>query len=375
MAGCRNARTREGSNWRYKSRVACHARKLRSSWPSVPSNPARANMKCGPLTLPSSGPPPASGLRRPLISNVREQNMRIHILSMTILLASCAAPPKIGNVGLPRSFTYSSPHEVTINLPEKYGFDSPVFLSCYNTTNHRHNGDPTIAKQTYKYALMASNSYHAEATFVIPDWTPTKHYRGDRSGLYEIGFQADQYENPKAKEIALVFRGTDNSSIDHKANFAMWWPWSGARAPAQYQFAKNLATQIHQANPDYKIILVGHSLGGGMAFHASWDIPNSETYGFDPSPRTWVSGDPQPGKRYVVREHGEILQYIQFWNSLPVDDDKDREFNFIGGTATREHNMYYLARGLLLLATQSGDSKAKETMDTNLGCSAYNITL
>lgn len=299
---------------------------------------------------------------------------RIAILCSTIPLISCSMPRPIGDVGLPRSYSYNSQHEVTVNLPKKDGYDSPLFLSCYNTTNHRHEGNSEIAIKTYEYALMASNTYHSEASFLIPDWKPTMHYRGERAGLYEVGFQADQYENKIKKEIAIVFRGTDNSSVDNMANFAIWWPWSNDRAPAQYQLAKNLAEKIHKDNPDYKLILVGHSLGGGMAFHASWNIPNSETYAFDPSPRTWISGDPKPGIRYVIREHGEILQYIQFWNSLPVDNNKDEKFDFIGGDATREHNMYYLARGLLLLAAQNGNAKAIETMDTNLGCSSYSNT-
>lgn len=298
--------------------------------------------------------------------------MRIYILCASLLLASCAIPPKLGDVGPVRAFAYKSWHEVTVNLPEKDGYDSPVFLSCYNTTNHRHEGDVAMAVLSYKFALMASNSYHSETTFSIPNWTPTKHYRGDRAGNYEVGFQADQYDNETAKEIALVFRGTDIGSVDNKANFAMWWPWSDARAPAQYQFAQNIAETIRSEKPNYKIILVGHSLGGGLAFHASWNIANSETYAFDPSPRVWASGDPKPGNRYVVREHGEILEYVQFWNSLPAN--KEAAFDFVAGDPVREHNMYYLARGLLLMAAQNGDAEAKTIMDINLDCASYGGT-
>lgn len=296
------------------------------------------------------------------------------ILSL-FMVSGCAIPSSIGKISSPREYNYVSQHEITDNSQRENGdsFDSPRFLSC-DTTMHPYEGDVETAKETFQFALMASNAYRVEAQFQIPNWTLVKHYRGALSGKYESAFQADLYEkkeNGVIIEVSLVFRGTD-SSVDNTANFALWWPWSKSRVPAQYQIARTLAFDVRKKYPNAKLYFVGHSLGGGLAYHASWTQTGATTYVFDPSPRIWVSGSPAKGRRVIVREKGEILEYIQVWNYL--HSDKDETYNFIGGDAVREHNIYYLARGLLLLSAMNNSELAVTTMENNLGCSRYQVT-
>lgn len=298
--------------------------------------------------------------------------MKLFCLLILVILPGCAIPPPKGDTALPREYNYVSEHEVTDNSQRlaSDSYDSPRFLSC-DLTFHEYEGDVPTAVEAFPFALMASNSYRVEAQFKIPNWSIVKHYRGALSGEYESAFQADLYEkkeNGSITAVALVFRGTD-SSVDHKANFSLWWPWSNSRAPAQYQIAQNLADAVRKKYPEAKLYFVGHSLGGGLAYHASWNQPDSATYVFDPSPRLWVSGEPAKGRRVIVGEEGEILEYFQFWNSLPAD--KNERYNFISGNVVREHNMYYLARGLMLLAAMNHSSDATTIMEDNFGCSRY----
>ncbi|SDU68166.1 Mbeg1-like protein, partial [Desulfobacula phenolica] len=294
------------------------------------------------------------------------------ILLSLLLLSGCALPTPIGKISSPREYNYVSEHEVTDSSQRKNGesYDSPRFLSC-DKTMHPYTGNVEIAKETFLFALMASNAYRVEAQFDIPGWKLVKHYRGALSGNYESAFQADLYErkqNNVITEVSLVFRGTD-SGVDHTANFALWWPWSKSRIPSQYQIAERLAYKIRNLYPNAKLYFVGHSLGGGLAYHASWNIDGAITYVFDPSPRLWVDGTPAKGRRIIVREKGEILEYIQFWNHLISDNEES--YNFISGSAVREHNMYYLARGLLLLSAMHNSELADRIMEDNLGCSRY----
>lgn len=146
------------------------------------------------------------------------------------------------------------------------------------------------------------------------------------------------------------------------------------RAPAQYQLARVITNKVRAEFGESKsYYFTGHSLGAALAFHASWRVPNAVAYGFDPSPRLWVGHETpaQGGVRFVVTEKGEFLsKYLSWWlgtlgRANPIYD----EYDFIIGNAVREHNMYYLARGLLLKAVSSASSSAIKDYQDNLGCS------
>ena len=121
-----------------------------------------------------------------------------------------------------------------------------------------------------------------------------------------------------------------------------------------------------------KIILVGHSLGGSLAFHVSWNQHNTTLFAFNPSERKWVDGKPPANnQRYILREKGEVLgltRGIRWFHSKDNNLQLAEEYNFLIGSSTRQHSVYYLARGLLLLAAARGEQMAKIIMERNLGC-------
>ena len=236
----------------------------------------------------------------------------------SLFLTGCAVAPRNGDIRLELEEMPPSLHEVS---SRETGSNNPRFLSC----KYRHYEDAyganhnKLAIASYQYALMASNSYRSNAAFNIPDWTHKSHFRGKQGAHAESGFQADVYEHHSQNSIdkvAIIFRGTDSAN-DWDANFAVATKSSG-RKPAQYHLAMKLYNRVveqYQAVSAVKstikmpkIILVGHSLGGSLAFHVSWNQHNTTLFAFNPSERKWVDGKPPANnQRYILREKGEVL--------------------------------------------------------------------
>ncbi|BFM48916.1 Mbeg1-like protein [Marinomonas sp. THO17] len=302
---------------------------------------------------------------------------RFFIFISLIGLVGCA-PLKQEVVLFPDEYAPSTHEVVDFNKPS----DRPRFLSC----NYEHYADAysnqvpdnknhnKAAVAAYKFALMASNSYHDNAFFTIKDWHYVKHYRGKEGSHQEIEFQADIWEyrqQDQVEKIAIVFRGTDGKG-DWDANLKLATEHSG-RMPAQYQIAKTLYNQL-KSRDEYKqarVYLVGHSLGGSLAYHVSWYHENVLAFTFNASERKWVSGKATKATRYVLRENDEILtriKFIRYFSPLAPDTVTAEEYDFSLGNSIRQHNMYNFARGLLLLAAANGDSDAKAILNDNLMC-------
>lgn len=312
---------------------------------------------------------------------------KLLLLSLIAMCTGCSnyLPVKLAE-RTPRPFVAMSPHEVTVNQKGDQGVDSPYFLGCYNTVYNHHANAPhkflrgptrtkdlRLAVLSYPFALMASNSYHTEVPFKIGLWKSVRHFRGRNLGASTVGFQADLYVNDGERRLALVFRGTDQI-VDKPANYSFWLLGKGERAPFQYQIAEGLLNQLKndEAYRGFAITLVGHSLGAGLALYAGWNHPDVEYFLFDPSPRSWRSGAPLSDKVHVIREEGEILTWLFFWKRIPVAPENVSEPDIISGGAVREHRMYFLARGLLLISAVEGeDANAKELMNANLACNYY----
>ncbi len=170
--------------------------------------------------------------------------------------------------------------------------------------------------------------------------------------------------------VAVVFRGTEFFSwSDWMSNFR-WFSWLLRFLPTykdQYivvaqdtgkEVLENLRTRIENGRDRYKdvrIITAGHSLGGGLAQHLAYSLPEiqssdgtlisrvSNVYAFDPSPVTgWYSVkadlralNAKGLKIDRIFEHGEILSYVRlllsYVNPPSADDPAVREirYNFV----------------------------------------------
>jgi hypothetical protein len=310
--------------------------------------------------------------------------MRLAVIALLGLsLGGCAVPLPKTTKFEPREIPHLEAHEVTDNTDWRKGQseDSPTFLSC--TTAHDYlvsDSAQAVITAAWPFALMASNSYRTNPRFVIPGWSLKHHFRGDLNSGYGVGFQADVYVRSKdgkpPTELAVVFRGTDHS-VDWRTNLSLWWPWNDERAPAQFIQAKEVVRQLAEKERyrGLPINLVGHSLGGGMAFHVGWTRPNTKVFAFNTSPRVWASGDAIQIDRFDIAETGEVLRAIQFWRTLPGEKAR---MNFRTAGAFSDHNMYYFARAVLYqarrqdipnLARGQKDDGPANASKINLGCS------
>ena len=168
--------------------------------------------------------------------------------------------------------------------------------------------------------------------------------------------------------IAVVFRGTEAQRIrDWISNFR-WFLRFIPFYPDQYVVVSEkvgaavlnkIKAQLVKGDTRYrdvKIVSTGHSLGGGLAQHLAYSLPDdikgpsgeplprvSAVYGFDPSPVTGWSTVSRQLRELNARglhierifEHGEILSYIRlllrYLNPPKEKDPAIREirYNFV----------------------------------------------
>jgi hypothetical protein len=282
-------------------------------------------------------------------------------------------------------------------LKHEYSAKRPIYLSCdaSNFIKNLPHDHRNAAVDYFKFALMSSNSYAINNYFIIPGYDYKEHYRDENSG-----FEADIYESNE--EVVIVFRGSDDINDWEDTNKSIGI-FGDIDVPAQYNNARNLAIKIKN-NTSKEVKLTGHSLGGSLANHASW-YTGLQSITFNASPRLWVeedrlnsqakwieiieNGDPLHEFPFTFvgnceRDHmkdsgGSIKRYDQFdfvedyaksAIRLPYWNFKNNSWEYTGSIWSfledeRDHNIYFLARGLLLVAFGEGNDFAKKVMKEN----------
>jgi hypothetical protein len=189
-----------------------------------------------------------------------------------------------------------------------------AFSSCTTVKKDFKPLSDAEAARIAPYAMMAANSYHGTESFPLKSlgWIQIDR-AGNETGepTYSHGFSLafDIFRNDRLRQYAFVYRGTD-SLLD--------FPWANL-APlvskeylaADWYFRKFLSNRL-KPYQNYEIVLVGHSLGGGMALRESV-LLGFDAFVFDPSPRLFGPPIPRykPAKRVAVFEKGEILSIIR----------------------------------------------------------------
>ena len=116
-------------------------------------------------------------------------------------------------------------------------------------------------------ALMAGASYISTRSdknkFPVPaGWSivPSSHFNDISTGFEAVAFQRGTGANT---EIVISYAGTDSDDLtgDVAADLAL----GAGLASEQLLQAAEYYLQIKAINPDAKITLTGHSLGGGLA--------------------------------------------------------------------------------------------------------------
>lgn len=316
---------------------------------------------------------------------------RIHALLALLLVAGCVStsPPTTEE----RPDTLIGKHALYPSLGIQYmscdyrrwttGRRSaePVPQGLDREDHHRsasalHTHSPakkSLAADAFVYAMLANNIYgddNDKPAFITPGWTVLERTTA------ESGFKADLVEGriDDRRVLAVVFEGT-HGWRDWQANLSLW------PEPVQYGQAQQYVAKLLEkmAYKDAKIVLVGHSLGGGIAINVAMRQATVhrplDVYAFNSSPRGFYGVGPRPPEGahfHFIDESGEFLKLGRLlWafksRHLPEPDT----YQFLKYRWTKslkpaaEHSIYRMSRALLLLAIGTGDAQAKSVFRAN----------
>lgn len=261
-------------------------------------------------------------------------------------------------------------------------------------------GDPklTPAEQTAgvsKVPQATPESYLTSCTpersgrLPLPGWSLWQNFPSTelREKAREVGLYVEVWEKDVSPPVvAVVFRGTEATSWKDWVSNLRWFLRFIPFYPDQYtvvaqnvgkEVLDDLKKKIEDRKEKYKqvrIVAMGHSLGGGLAQHLAYSLPQinspngtllprvSDVYGFDPSPVTgWYSVSRQLRTANAkglkidrVFEHGEILAYVRltmrYINPPTASDPSIREirYNFVDSiNPFRSHSMRLIACALI----------------------------
>ena len=209
-----------------------------------------------------------------------------------------------------------------------------------------------------------------------------------------VDLQLEIWEKQSSPHIvAVMFRGTEAQRIrDWISNFR-WFLRFIPRYRDQYVLVSEkvgaavlnkIKEQLEKGDTRYKdveIVSAGHSLGGGLAQHLAYSLPDdikapdgamlprvSAVYGFDPSPVTGWYSVPKNLREQNARglridrvfEHGEILSYIRLvlrYLNPPAEKDpaiREIRYNFVTSlNPFSSHSMRLIACELIKANGQS----------------------
>ena len=238
-----------------------------------------------------------------------------------------------------------------------------------------------IADEVSLYSMMASNAYARSSQklrFPIEalGWKkvdlkgrPVEAGKNSYTSKTFIGkifsnLQFDIWEDSNSPKTVIAFKGTDEKIDWETGNLAI-----GISIP--YKSAKKHVREYINAHPDRKVIVTGHSLGGGLALSTSfWE--GVDAFAFNTSPRLFDGKDDanMPASRLAVFEQGEILQKIRKWypkflEKMTPDEIVEAKFVYPGGPS---HRSDLLAEGLLACSTEPDLQKIAKEVHLSVSC-------
>lgn len=205
-----------------------------------------------------------------------------------------------------------------------------------------------IIKEAYPYAIMASNAYDEKTQVQLPGWNRVNRITTNND------FSADLYQSENKAALAIAFRGTDSLRDFTQANLMIEFD---SQLKGQYNDAEELVKKIKSDYPDKKILVIGHSLGGGLAIHISLLNKGIDAYTFNTSPRVFATKgyDYTNNRVILIHESGEILNiFRRSFFTLYKTKHEDYQLNFLGGNAAAEHSIEPLARCMTQCAKDLG---------------------
>jgi hypothetical protein len=212
-----------------------------------------------------------------------------------------------------------------------------------------------VAAQHYRYAQMAALAYgRASRAFELP--AGVRRIDVDRGAGLQVSIFEWPAEPPQEgpAEVVVAFRGTDE-----------WLDWlDGNLLDTQYEHADalmaELLRQYRRGPAPPRIVAVGHSLGGGLALHASYSFADVAAVVFNPSYRIHRGARVHDSPRVVIGETGDILQIQRVaW----INPQHARYYERFYCTETNNHGIYLLARCLTHVAALNEPAARQSLLD------------
>jgi Lipase (class 3) len=304
------------------------------------------------------------GNRKSKIENP-DKRVTAAFLVCVLLLGGCGSIFQESDVALirePGHRTYSDPPE-KVAVSAKYLWEYAVLsdnVYLFSTVTQMAKAEEAKAcslERTERLVLQGWERWRD-----VPNAELTKEAEA-------VDLQLEIWEKQSSPPVvAVVFRGTEAQRLrDWISNFR-WFLRFIPGYRDQYVLVSEkigavvlnkIKAQLEKGNTKYRdvqIVSAGHSLGGGLAQHLAYSLPDdikgpngerlprvSAVYGFDPSPVTgWYSVSKELREMnarglHIARvfEHGEILSYIRlilrYLNPPQEKDPSIREirYNFV----------------------------------------------
>lgn len=232
-------------------------------------------------------------------------------------------------------------------------FAQPPNVALLRRPGRRRYGKPVPAcqpaRELWEYAVLSALAYEdvwKSGNGIPPPLgvqVPAEWRRWDefppenlKAAALKMGlfFEVWECDTVGAWKVVVVFRGTEFWSWrDWRSNLRWLRLWAGWSEDQYTVVAEKLGMAFCEeirrrssGRPEAVIVATGHSLGGGLAQHFAYSLPEApdvprvkRVVAFDPSPVTGWRSVPKglrtknAGKLVICRvfEHGEILAYLR----------------------------------------------------------------
>ena len=215
----------------------------------------------------------------------------------------------------------------------------PAINKLHNTLAGRKQYAGLKNASTTAFANIDAALVQSAMTAALNAYLPTEEARLNGYALigrhaYSNGLDATVFSD-EAGIVIIAFRGTDD-----KADILSDVQIVNGELPEQFAEAQSLYEDVQSANPDAKIVLAGHSLGGSLAQLVAAKNPKAVAFACAPV----GTGNTVKNHQNLLADTGNVYNYLTkgdaFSNTLPqIGTSRVFETKQMQGHALQPHSV------------------------------------